>query len=114
MYCYKNKCERLNDLNEECDLNSFGNCKIGLVCHKKNYLDENGHCIKFASLENGVKTINPFACKSGYLGSEGICASVYPKNIYQGNFLWTFYEYEEDNGIEKKHLSMECQVILKD
>ena len=24
LYCYKNKCERLNDLNEECDSNSFG------------------------------------------------------------------------------------------
>jgi len=112
LFCYKNKCEKLNDLNEECDSNSFGNCKMGLVCHKKNYLDKNGICIKFSSLENGEETINPFACKSGYIGNKGICSNVYMKGIHK-QFYWSFCEYEEDNGFEKKNYNMECQVSSK-
>ena len=92
---------------KNCDSNSFGNCKMGLVCHKKNYLDKNGICIKFSSLENGEETINPFACKSGYIGNKGICSNVYMKGIHK-RFYWNFCEYEEDNGFEKKNYNMEC------
>ena len=68
----------------------------------------------FASLENALKTINPFAYKSRYLGNEGVCRSVYQKKIFIKELFFGLFVNMKKIMELKKNLSMECQVNFKD
>ncbi len=86
---------------------------MGLVCHKKNYLDKNGICIKFSSLENREKTINLFACKSGFIGNKGICSNVYPKGISKEIF-WIVCKLKKIIKLKNNILKMNVKLVQKE
>ena len=86
---------------------------MGLVFHKKNYLEKNGICIKFSSLEYGEKTINPFTCKSGFIGNKGICSNVYPKGISKEFFL-IVCKLKKIMELKNNILKMNVKLVLKE